>query len=297
MAIRRYTKASDNSPAWGYAVIEDIQGTGDFKMPLAWTRAPQDGIVSFAQSFNLPNEFIPIQDTVLRRLDRAGGSGTLNYDINTDVASPAASTISDLECCTVVHSTSEDLVQPSAWYLYSATPGSDGTQVRFLSQQVTDVASHFAIVHADLPIMGRLSYFGSGTDVSATYGLAARTRYAFATAFQFPADPDNPGHPGLYDNVAEMVWVNGVQIVGDTYSHYYSYGGGSYDLFPMPDGTVEIQFVTPLEATDVLRVALFNRWPQPMINIRYEDPFDEDGVWIQYWNIPKGDLLISYYVM
>lgn len=297
MAIRRYTKASDNSPAWGYAVIEDIQGSGDFKLPLSWTRAPQDGIVCFGQSFNLPNEFIPYSGTVLRRLDRAGAAGTLNYNINTDEASPASETISDLECCTVLHGSLHELLQAPSWYLYSGTPGSEASQVRLESQQVTDVTPHFAIVHSDLPVMGRLSHFGSGTDVSATYGLAARTRYSFATAFQFPADPDNPGHPGQYDNVAEMVWVNGDQVIGDIYSHYYDYGGGAYDMHPMPDGTVEIQFVDPLEATDVLHVALFNRWPEPMINIRYESPFDADGVWIQYWNLPKGDLIISYYVM
>lgn len=297
MAIRRYTKASDNSPAWGYAVLEDIQGTGDFKLPVSWTRAPQDGIVAFAQTFNLPSEFIPTSDTVLRRLDRIGGSGTLNYTVNTDVATPAGTTISDLSCCTVVHSSSQDLVQPSSWYTYSSTPGTGGSQIRFLSQEVTDVTPHYAIVHDHLPIVGRLSYFGSGSDVSATYGLAARTRYSFTTAFQFPEDPENPGHPGQWDNVAEMVWVNGVQIVGDIYSYYYQYGGGVYDMFQMPDGTVEIQFVTPIGATDVLHVALFLRWPQPAINIRYESPFDEDGLWIQYWNIPKGDIVISYYVM
>jgi len=296
MAIRRYTKASDNSPAWGYAVIEDIQGSGDFKLPLSWTRAPQDGIVTFAQSFNLPNEFIPYADSVLKRLDRAGGSGTQNYDVNTDVATPVASTVSDAECCTVLHPSFPDLIQPSAWYAYSGTPGAAASQVRFASQEITDVATHYVIVHQDLPVTGDLAYFGSGTDVSATYGLPARTRYSFPTAFRFPADPENPGHPGQHDNVAEMVWVNGVQLVGDTYSTYYPYGTGAYDIFPMPDGTVEIQFDPAPEATDVMHVAFFIRWPEPMINIRFEEPFDDDGVWIQYWNLPKGDLIISYHI-
>ena len=300
MAIRRYTKSTDNAPAWGYTVIDNIQGSGIIKMPIGWTRLPQDGIVTFGQTFNLPSEFVPISGTTLRRLDRAGGSGTQTYDINTDVATPVAATISETVCTSIISSDNNGLIQPSAWYLSSATPGVAASTVEFHSKESTDAATHYAIVHPDFPIMGNLSHFGSGTDVSATYSLPARTRYSFPTAFKFPADPDKPGHPGNYDDVAEMVWLNGTQLVGDTYSMYYHYGGGAYDMFSMPNGTVEIKFVTALTATDVLRVAFFLRWPEPMVNISFENPFVEDesgiGVMIEYWNLPKGDIILSHYL-
>lgn len=280
--IRRYLKSSDNAPAWGFAIIDDIQGSGVFKLPIEWTRAPQDGIVTFAQAFNLPPEFIPTSGSTLYTLAQTG-TNTI-YDIKDTDATAAVATISGIKYTSVLHPTSMRLVNQGAWRLTSSGAGA-ADQVTMSIAEYAAVDPLYAFVHDVGMIQGNMAYFGGGTDVSATYSLATGTRWSLPTSLT------------AADDIAEMVFADGEQIVGDIYDYQYSYGGGAYDMFKMEDGTVEIQLVDPVVAPTTLFFALFIRVPEPRINIRFEDPFDEDGVWIEYFDIPKGDIVVSYYIL
>ena len=281
MAIRRYTKASDNSPAWGYAIIEDIQGTGVYKLPMEWTRPPQDGIVAFAQVFNLPPEFVPTSGGLLRTLVRT--SPTTIYDIKETTAAAAGTTIGATKYTSIIHPTEMRQVHHGAWRLTTSATGAADQVTIEVGEFVADTKL-YAIVHDDDEVEGNLAYFGTGTDVSSSHGLTTGYRWSIPTSLT------------AGDDIAEMVFVDGVQIVGDIYDYYQHYGGGAYDMFEMDDGTVEILLVDPSLSPHTLFFAIFIRVPEPRINIRFEDPFDDDGVWVEYFDIPKGDIVVSHYI-
>ena len=284
MAIRRYTKASDNAPAWGYAVIDEIQGTGVFKLPVEWTRAPQDGIVCFAQAFNLPPEFVPTGGSRLYILSRTAPGGII-YDIGTCTIPSATTGVSVIENATVITPNDQIIIPPQAWYYITTGLPTSPSRIELYTKEFTGEATLYAITHTSQVVKAPMVYFGAGDDVSASHGLATGTRWSIGISM--PEDA----------NIAEMVFVDGEQIVGDTYDYYQSYGGGAYDMFRMDDGTIEIQLVDPVNvSTTTLFFALFRRYAEPRINIRFEDPLDEDGVWIEYFDIPKGDIVISYYI-
>jgi hypothetical protein len=281
MAIRRYLKASDNSPAYGHAIVDDIQGTGEFQLPIEWTRAPQDGIVTFAQSFNLPPEFVPYSGGILRTLSQTGM--TTVYDIQETVAAATATTIGGCDYASVIHPTLMETIKQGAWNLTTSVAGA-ADQITLTMEEFVAEDPLYAIVHQDGEVQGNLTYFGTGTDVSSSYGLGPGYRWSVPTSLTSD------------DDIAEMVFVDGIQIIGDIYDYYQHYGGGAYDMFQMDDGTVEFLLVDPVLGATTLFFAIFIRVPEPRINIRYEDPFDEDGVWIEYFSIPKGDMVISYYI-
>ena len=281
MAIRRFQKAIDNSPAFGFAIVDEIQGSGVFQLPIEWSCPPQDGYVGFAQAFNLPPEFVPTSGATLRTLSRT--TPTTIYNIKEAVAAATATTISAVKYISVIHPTLMRIVHHGAWQLTTSGSGA-ADQVTMLMKEFVANATLYAVVHDDGEVQGNLTYFGTGSDVSVAHSLVAGTRWSLPTSLT------------VGDDIAEMVFVNGVQVSGDLYDYRYSYGGGAYDMFRMDDGTIEIQFVNPVVAPTTLFFAIFIRVPEPRINIRYEDPFDENGVWIEYFNIPKGDIVISYYI-
>jgi hypothetical protein len=288
MALRRFTLAIDNHPAFGFATIEEISRSGEFQLETGWT--PQAAIVSLAQQFNLPPEFIPTSGAMLYRLDQASPGGKV-YDIydNIGITGGTAATISIFEHVGVVSPVIEEMVTPRAWYLDTSVTG-EADQVTLTVDELSGETDLYAISHGDDEVEGELLFFGVGTDVSVAHDLPAGTMWETATSI--PADA----------NIAEMVFVDGIQVEGDIYYGAY----GAYDM-TVVEGTVYISFVTPIDTgVQSLMFGIFDRLGEPIIHVRETNPFeiqiDEEenehrGVMVTFENFPKGDTILSYYIV
>lgn len=301
MAIRRFKLASDNHPAFGYATIDEISRGGDFFLETGWT--PQAAIVSIAQQFNLEAEFVPTSDAILLHLSQVTPGGKV-YDINDNVgvAGGSATTIDAFTPTSVLSLTNQEMVFPRTWYLNTSSSG-EADQVTLTVGDLVSETDLYAITHPDGEVEGgSILYFGLGTDVSATYGLDPGTRWETATGVT------------ASDDIAEMVFVDGDQVEGDIYYYYQSYGGGAYDMIVTDDGDLHIQFYTPVDTSvQSLMFLIIERMGEPFVIVRMtdengneSDPFepvmDDDGtehrgLWVRCGNIPKGDMMISYYIV
>ena len=302
MAIRRFTLAADNHPAFGFVKIDEISRGGDFFIETGWT--PQAAIVALAQQFNLAHEFVPYSGSILYRLEQTTpGAKTYNIFDNIGISGGSAATISSFEKTSVISVAGSEIVSSRTWNLFTTSAG-EADQVVFQVGDLTAETDLYAIVHDDDEVDGNIIYFGAGTDVSATYDLDPGTRWETATSVT------------VADNIAEMIFVDGTQIEGDIYSIYYEggYGGGEYDMIVNEDGTVHIQFVNPIDTgSQNLMFVIFERAGEPFVTVKMlnedeteADPFeilvDEDGtehrgVRCVCGNIPKGDMMVSYYIV
>jgi hypothetical protein len=291
MAIRRYTLATDNHPASGYATIDNIEGSGEFFLEIGWR--PQAATLSLATQYPLADSFIPSSGAALYLLGQKSGippDDQIYYIA--EAVSPYAPVTWDVVAFRDLQNT---LFYPDVtptlsyempnniWYYYSDI-ASDVDSVLVTAKLFTASTLLFMLSHTTAKINGELSYFGTGTDVSATFGLPARTKYELMTGVAEDAD------------LAEIVIVNGQQVVGDTYSYYYHYGQGFYDM-RIEEGVLYIYFTVPLNISDEYFFFIFHPVPRPELRVRFEtDPFDDNGLWIVYNNLPEGMLKFNYYI-
>lgn len=290
MAIRRYKLAIDNHPAAGYATIDDIQGSGEFFVDIGWK--PQAATVSFAKQYVLPPEFIPYEGSHLYLLVQDAPLSR-TYDILdfTSIAgfpgvptSLGVNQYTNLFYFDFLSGTNSYFVNPNSWNMFSSGATASADKISLNVADFAPVQFLFLISNPLDVVKGDLLYFGSGADVSATYGLPPLTKFEIIGGVEALTD------------IAEMIFVKGEQWVGDIYDYYYHYGTGSYDL-TVEDGTLYIQFNSPLDPDWPYFFLIFNKFPQPEIKVRYEnDPFEENGFWVVYNNLPKGILRFNYYV-
>jgi len=288
MAIRRYTLATDNMPATGYVEIDDISGSGDFHVEIGWT--PQAATVSLAKYYNLPSEYIPSSGTLLYELEQDAPS-SLTYDIKEvdTFVTPSTTTISSIYFTDIFYVSSiYKMISRQAWNLYTSSSGA-ADKIQFQVKEFDSVSTLWAMVHPEVQIEGDLRYFGAGTDVSASWGLAPRTKIQLVSGISES------------DDIAEIVFVNGAQIIGDTYDEYYYEGQGAYDL-TIENNILYCTFREVPGADDPYYFAIFDKRPEPELRIRFENapfsdgPNGEKGMWLIYKNIPKGILRFNYYV-
>jgi hypothetical protein len=289
MALRRFRLASDNHPAYGYIVIDEISRSGEFQIE-TWGWTPQAAIVSLAEQFRLPSEFVPTSGSTLYRLQMEGNQySLLTYD--TSEGTPIS--LSLLKYVSVIEPVSMCFVP--IINMYAVGDASGVTSIELATSGLSDAM--WAIAHDDDFVEGGVLYFDNGTDVSVTYGLDPGTRWETATSI--PSDA----------NIAEMVFVDGAQVEGDIYYGEY----GSYQMF-IVEGAVHIQFVTPIDMrVQTLMFVIFDKVGEPIIHLKMRnadgsdaDPFevqiDKDGdehqgVMVTYENFPKDNATISYYIV
>lgn len=280
MAIRRYKLATDNHPAAGYATIDDIQGSGEFFLELGWR--PQAATVSLAKQYITPAEYIPTSGTTLYLLDQVAPLGQV-YDIKEFTIGMAATTVSAFTYTSVFRYDVSYMINRNAWTLL-ATATDEADQVSLSVKDVKNDSYLVLLSDPDGTVEGHPLYNGSGSDVSASFSLPARTKYLVL------------GGVTELTEVAEMVFVNGVQLQGDIYDYYYYYGTGAYDM-TVENNNLYITFATALSATDMVYFMVFLRTAQPELRVRYEtDPFEANGLWLVYNNLPKGILRFNYFV-
>lgn len=329
MANYRFILADDNRPADGTMTLEGISGSGELFVELGWV--PNGGTVSLARAFNLPAEFAPNAGATLDELQQ---SGTLNiYDLLTHVAVPSATTFDSAAYQSVLNPTTQKFITDRGWYITSTGAGVAPSQVTFMTQEYTATPLLYALSHDDAQVCGEVAYFGVGTDVSASYGLAARTRWSLATTLTDE------------DDIAEMVFEDGGQIQGDFYNWGEDFRSGLagrvtvlvgtplgvdgiagrctvlgttshtslgaavtvlpkikvYEVFRMEDGTTEVQFEEAVGGTTTLKFLVIRRRPEPTVQLRATRPFADDaggrhGFWVTYKNLPKGDAKMNYHV-
>lgn len=287
MAIRRYNLAIDNHPASGYGIIDDIQGDGEFFLEIGWE--PQAATISFARQYITPSEYIPFEGSHLYILSQdAPNSQTYDIYDKTSIAGPdIAQTISSRDYVSVFYSdlsTDYYYVTPRSWSLLSALSLSEADKISFSVKDFIGISTMFLIENPNDTVKGSLRYHGLGTDVSLSYSLPALSKFELCS-----------GVSALTD-IAEMIFVQGNQIVGDIYSYYYDYGVGNYDL-TVENNTLYIKFNSPLDPDWPYYFFIFDKIPSPEIMVRYDkDPFEENGLWIEYKNLPKGILKFNYYI-
>jgi hypothetical protein len=281
MAIRTFQLAIDNHPVYGYVPVPNISGTGVLRLKTG-VRRVQAAMVAFAEQYSLPHEFLPSSGASLNVLTQ---SDPTTYAIETAEISPAGATISVLDHASVIYETAPALIPHQGFQLTASSGEFDG--LTMLTKEYTAATTLYLITHATAEVRGPLSYFGEGTDVSATYSLDTGTRFLLMTGVTRD------------DDLAEMIFVDGTQLTGDVYDYHYNYGTGNYQLIYTDDFELHVQFAAPVDtSTSHLRFAVFERTPRPMIRVRENEPFviDEDGdygVWIEYFNIPKGDMYFN----
>lgn len=280
MAIRRYKLATDNHPAAGYATIDDIQGSGEFFMELGWK--PQAATVSLAKQFMTPAEYIPTSGTTLYVLEQTAPLSQ-NYDIKEFNTTIPPATVSSFQYTSVYRLSLNDMVNRNAWSLLSAV-SDEADQVSLSVLELKNDQYLILLSDPNGTVEGHPIYNGFGIDVSATFGLPALTKFQIM------------GGVTELTEVAEMVFVNGVQLQGDIYDYDYYYGTGAYDM-TVENGILYITFATPIDLLDLAYFIVFLRNPQPELRVRYEsDPFEDNGLWLVYNNLPKGILRFNYYV-
>lgn len=281
MAIRTFQLAIDNHPVYGYVPVPNISGSGVLRLKTG-VRRVQAAMVAFAEQYPSHHEYIPSSGASLYLLSQ---DISTTYQIAEATIPSALTEISVFDNATVVHATTPSIVPPPGYQFSVGNVGPNG--ISLLTKELTAISTLYMITHPISEVRGPLSYFGAGTDVSATYSLAAGTRFRLMTGVTRD------------DDLAEMIFVDGTQITGDVYDYHYNYGTGSYQLIYTDDFELHVQFATPIDtSTSYLRFAVFERTPRPMIRVRENDPFvlDEDGdygVWIEYFNIPKGDMYFN----
>lgn len=280
--MRRYKLATDNHPAAGYATIDDIQGSGEFFMELGWK--PQAATVSLAKQFMTPAEYIPTSGVSLYILEQNANAplGQI-YDIKESTTGYPGTTVSALNYTSLFRMDNNDMISPNAWSLL-ATATDMADQVSLSVKEFKSDTSLILLSDNYGVVEGQLVYSGIGSDVSAVFGLPALTKFQIL------------GGITELTEVAEMVFVNGEQVQGDIYDYYYYYGTGAYDM-TVEDGILYITFASALNVTDLLYFMVFLRKSQPELRVRYEDePFDDNGLWLVYNNLPKGILRFNYYI-
>lgn len=284
MAIRRYKLAIDNHPVAGYATIDDIQGSGEFFMEIGWE--PQAATVSLAKQYMTPEEYIPTSDAKIYYLGQSS-PGSQDYDIYNFLTSPTAATVSALtynSIYTLNLSGDSNYIRNNSWYLNSNISLSAVDQVVFSVKDFTSKTTLLLLNDQYNVIDGHPLYAGYGIDVSVSFGLPALTKFLLYTGIDSLSE------------IAEMVFVDGIQIEGDIYDYDYSYHTGAYYL-TIESNALYLQFITPLDPLSMAFFMVFRRQSEPEIRVRYEsDPFEETGLWIVYNNLPKGTLRFNYYV-
>jgi len=284
MAIRRYKLAIDNHPAAGYATIDDIQGSGEFFMELGWH--PQAATVSLAKQYFTPAKFIPISDSKLYVLLQTA-PGALSYNINTCTTVPAATDVSSLTYSSLFNwsiSSRSNFINTNSWHLYSNISPTGADQAILYVNDFTAYMTLLLLSHPDDFIDGECIYSGFGSDVSVTYGLPALTKFELLSGVSSLSE------------IAEMVFIDGDQVTGDIYDYDYSYHTGAYFLSIESD-VLYLQFYTPVSPAELAYFMVFRRQPEPELRVRYEsDPFEDNGLWIVYNNLPKGTLIFNYFV-
>lgn len=285
MAIRTFELAIDNHPVYGYYRVTDIGGSGVMRVNTG-VRRIQAATVAIAEQYSLPPEYIPMSGATVHRLLQKVDNF---YDIFSRSQAPVPATIPAHINATVIHPTEMKVVSPQAWYLYTSTsPGDPADEVVFISQEYSvSMPAMFAITHPQAEVRGDLVYFGQGSDVSFIYGLPPGSRFNLMSGVTED------------DDLAEMVFVDGLQTEGDIYYYDESYGEGAYRLIFTEGLDLEVLFSTPVDTTMVtLDFAVFRRMPRPMLRVRADDPFSlyegNNGVWLEYFNIPKGDMTFNF---
>jgi hypothetical protein len=292
MAIRRYTLATDNHPASGYATIDNIEGSGEFFLEIGWR--PQAATVSLATQYALEDTFVPIADATFHFLWQKSVTppdDQIYYILEgvfplTPITPWDAAALKDLHhtifYADITPSLSYEIAN-NLWYYYSDA-GSPVDSIFITAKVFTGETALGMLGHTTAKINGRLSYFGSGTDVSVSFGLPALTKFEIMTGVADDAD------------FAEVIIINGQQVVGDTYSYYYPYGQGFYDM-TIESGSLYITFKNALDVSDEYFFFIFRPVPRPELRVRFEtDPFDDNGLWIVYNNLPEGMLKFNYYI-
>ena len=220
MSIDRYILHSDNAPGWGYATVSDIQGTGIFHLDMNWTIAPQNGIITFAQTFNLPHEFIPTSDASLLYLEQSEPNSRF-YDakLYDTPGGGSVTTISALKRITIVSPTNMEMIHSSAWYLLSSGSLDVPANYNEISQPTATETVRIRIFIADSssPLSGKTSLAYS--DMTVSY-----SKYGESTFTAFPSfgtnNWDEIGY-GWYDLIirgseaaeAELLDTNGVLLL------------------------------------------------------------------------------------
>jgi len=180
------------------------------------------------------------------------------------------------------------MISGQAWNLYTSGSGM-ADKIQFTVKEFDSISTLWAMVHDVSPVEGDLRYFGIGTDASASFGLPPRTKILLISGIEDIED------------IAEIVFVNGEQIEGDTYSEYYYYGQGAYDL-TIENSNLYCTFREAPGIDDPYYFAIFDRKPSPQLRVRFEkDPFadgpnGEKGMWLVYQDIPKGVLIFNYFI-
>lgn len=282
MAIRTFELAIDNHPVYGYATVEEISGSGVFRIRTG-VRRIQAATLAIAEQYPLPHEFIPSADSTLYTLSE---NSATEFAIQTHAITPAPATVPSTSRGTVLDAT-VPVVLPSngGWVTTDSPPG----EADLVTLAVGDMSGDtlYLITHNDYLVDAKLVYVGGGTDVSATYGLPTGSRFKLMEGVT------------KADDLAEMVFVDGVQLVGDIYNYEYEYGEGAYKLIFTELLELHAQLTTAVDTvTQALTFFVFSRMPRPMLRVRANDPFSiydgEWGVWVEYFNIPKGDMVFNY---
>lgn len=287
MAIRRYKLAIDNHPAAGYATIDDIQGSGEFFMELGWE--PQAATVSLAKQYMTPPEYVPTKEAVLHILlqDGATPSGQA-YNIIEASAAATPMTVSALQYTSIYtfdFISSSFFINPNSWTLFSNISIDMADQVVFSTRDfIVSTPVMLMLVDRYHTIQAKPLYAGFGIDASASFGLPPLTKFEIM------------GGITELTEVAEMVFIDGIQLEGDIYDYDYYYGTGAYDM-TVENNILYIQFNTPVDPFQLAFFIIFARAAQPELRVRYENnPFEENGMWLVYNNLPKGILRFNYYV-
>jgi len=284
MALRRFTLATDNHPAYGYATIDDLSGSGEILIEVGWL--PQAATVALTQQFGLPHEYFPPTGTELQKCTRDGVGGVVYSIEDYDGSSWSASTVASSKKVSLFNENALSSYQVSdhGWYINTASTPGPSDKVTLTAGDLTTVDDLWLMTRDDAATTGILYESGTGSDVSATYSLPTRTRYEITTGIASTED------------IAEMVFVNGAQLQGDVYSGSYDYGIGSYDRLLLDTGELHISFESALEATDHVYFFVFSIFPRPYVRVKASSPFTSTGFIIEYGNIPKGDMSFNYYV-
>jgi len=284
MAIRRYKLATDNHPAAGYATIDDIQGSGEFFMELGWT--PQAATVSLAKQYMTQPEYVPTSGALLCSLSQ-DAPASQSYDILEFNLGAAPTTVSALTYTSVYAwniTGVSNFINMNTWTLLSSVSLTEADKISFSVKDFTAVNALLLVTDPVDTVKGKPLYAGFGTDVSASFGLPALTKFSVI------------GGVTELTEVAEMVFVDGIQLSGDIYDYDYHYGTGAYDM-TVENNILYIQFRTPVDPASLAFFIIFLRTPQPELRVRYEnDPFEDTGLWLVYNNLPKGILRFNYYV-